>query len=71
MKRFIFAAAALGALAMLQSPAHAQYSGAYQGPYQGPSNQGPYNQGPAHPPYNPAPYDQDRYEQHAMGCTRN
>ena len=70
MKRFILAAAAIGALVMLESPAHAQYPGPYQGPNtqgpynqgpynQGPYNQGPYNQGPAHPPYNP-----DSYEHH-------
>jgi hypothetical protein len=58
MKRFILAAAAVSALAMLQTPAHAQY----------PYNPNLYNPNPypQQGPYNPNPYPQrsDDYEHH-------
>jgi hypothetical protein len=54
MKRFILAAAAVGALVMLQSPAHAQYYPPY--------NPNPYPQGS--PDYEHHDYEHHDYEHH-------
>jgi len=66
MKRFILAAAAVGALALLQSPAHAQYYPPYNpNPYpQGPYNPNPYPQGSHDYDHHDYDYDHERYDHH-------
>ncbi len=68
MKRFILAAAAVGALAMLQSPAHAQY---YPGPtIRAPTIRGPTTKAPITGPHaydhHDYAYDHERYEHHGQ-----